>query len=154
MAPVAGIDRLGANLVQTRKLFGFSKRFAPALAFPSAKTVFKEKRLMGYKMEKMYELASNTAEYPQFVPFVVDCRLLSKHGIGTPPGSEEQKVLLSVGFQQFKEQYTSLVRLTPSNRVTASALLSTPSPLFKSLACSWNFSPVTPNSCALDFYVE
>jgi coenzyme Q-binding protein COQ10 len=117
--------------------------------FISNKKTFEASRLVGYSAQQMYDLASNTQEYPLFVPFVLRAQ---QKQVAKSVCETERLVTLQIGFKQIKEEYTSRVILREGSSIFSTAL--TQSQLFKNLACQWHFKAEGSNSCLLGFWVE
>ena len=69
----------------------------------------RETRLVPYSAELMYRVVADVEKYPQFLPWVVALRVLSRHENGLVAE-------MAVGYGGLRERYTSEVRLNPAAR--------------------------------------
>jgi ribosome-associated toxin RatA of RatAB toxin-antitoxin module len=65
-------------------------------------STFTQKKLVGYSANEMYSLAADTNSYQEFVPFVVQSKVLEKN-------FKSEKVLLKIGFNSNNLSFTSKV---------------------------------------------
>ena len=68
-----------------------------------------ETRSVPYPAELMYAVVSDVEKYPQFLPWVLALRVLSRHGNGLTAE-------MAVGYGALRERYTSDVRLDAAAR--------------------------------------
>ncbi len=102
-----------------------------------------EKRVLSHKPEHLYALVADVAKYPEFLPWCLAARVKSK--------DEEQLVAdLIIGFQVFKERFTSYVRLDEAAMEIHVEYAEGP---FKYLKNTWRFLP-HEQGCEIDFYVD
>lgn len=106
-------------------------------------TVHAEKRLIAHTPENLYHLVADVARYPEFLPWCMAARIRSK---------DDEKMIadLIIGFQMFRERFTSYVTLKPD---TLSIEVEYAEGPFKYLKNSWKFLP-HPDGCEIDFYVD
>ena len=65
-----------------------------------------ERRVLSHSPEHLYELVADVAKYPEFLPWCLASRIRTR----------DEEVLIAdliIGFQVFKERFTSHVRLDP-----------------------------------------
>lgn len=102
-----------------------------------------EKRVLSHKPEHLYALVADVAKYPEFLPWCLAARVKSK--------DDEQLVAdLIIGFQVFKERFTSYVRLDEEAMEIHVEYAEGP---FKYLKNTWRFLP-HEQGCEIDFYVD
>jgi coenzyme Q-binding protein COQ10 len=65
-----------------------------------------ETRVLPYRPEQMFDLVADIARYPEFLPWVIGARIVSRR-------EREVTADLIVGFKVFRERFTSRVFLTP-----------------------------------------
>lgn len=94
-------------------------------------TIYNEKRLIGYTKPQLHKLVSNTNDYPEFVPFCVSAKTISKT-ISQP--LIKKQVQLTIGFLHLQESYLSTVTIHDS-KITAQSR----SEIFKKLNTTWEF---------------
>jgi len=105
--------------------------------------VFKECRKIGYSQQQLYSIASDILNYPQFLPYCVNARILS-----TQPSSCLAE--LQIGFPPLvTEKYTSKVTFVPFQKIEAMGMNSR---LFNKLQNTWTFSQ-QDNVTLVDFSV-
>ena len=90
-----------------------------------------ETRLVPYPAELMYAVVSDVEKYPQFLPWVVALRVLSRRADGLTAE-------MAVGYGALRERYTSEVRLDPKARTIDVIEIEGP---FKTLENHWRFTP-------------
>jgi coenzyme Q-binding protein COQ10 len=90
-----------------------------------------ETRSVPYPAELMYAVVSDVEKYPEFLPWVVALRVLSRQGDGLTAE-------MAVGYGALRERYTSDIKLDPSIHRIDVAQISGP---FKTLENHWQFTP-------------
>ena len=101
-----------------------------------------ERRILRYSPEQMFDLVADVRRYPEFLPWCVGSRVLSR--------TEDELVAdLTIGFRMFRESFRSRVTLERPNelRVTYE------NGPFRYLNNTWKFKPV-PQGCEIDFFVD
>jgi len=87
-------------------------------------------------------LVADVEKYPEFLPWCVASRILSK--------SETEIVAdLSVGYKLFRETFRSRVHLTPKSRIDVEYITGP----FNSLNNHWTFRPA-PGGTHVDFFID
>jgi coenzyme Q-binding protein COQ10 len=106
-----------------------------------------ESRVVPYSADRMYRIVADVEHYPQFLPWVVALRVLSR---------EENCTIaeMAVGYGPFRERYTSKVILDPGTR---SIDVSEIKGLFRTLENTWRFTPLPAadgkDHCRIDFSI-
>jgi coenzyme Q-binding protein COQ10 len=102
----------------------------------------RESRVVPYPADLMYEVVADVEKYPEFLPWVVALRVLSRR-----PGGMTAE--MAVGYGALRERYTSQVTLDPAaHRID---VVQTAGP-FRQLENHWHFSP-RGDHCAVDFSI-
>ena len=91
----------------------------------------RETRLVPYPAELMYAVVSDVEKYPQFLPWVLALRVLSRRDNGLTAE-------MAVGYGALRERYTSEVRLDPAAHTIDVRQTKGP---FKTLENHWRFTP-------------
>lgn len=91
----------------------------------------RETRFVPYPADLMYAVVSDVEKYPQFLPWVVALRVLSR-------GEDRMTAEMAVGYGGLRERYTSDVQLDPAQRRVDVAQVRGP---FKILENHWRFIP-------------
>lgn len=106
-------------------------------------TVHAEKRVIPYRPEELYALVADVKRYPEFLPWCMAARIRKQ---------DEQALTadLIIGFQMFRERFTSYVDLNPEELEINVKYAEGP---FRYLSNSWRFLP-HPDGCEIDFYVD
>ena len=91
----------------------------------------RETRLVPYPAELMYRVVSDVEKYPEFLPWVLALRVLSRREDGLTAE-------MAVGYGALRERYTSDVKLTPAIHRIDVAQAKGP---FKTLENHWQFTP-------------
>jgi len=102
-----------------------------------------ETRLVPYPAELMYAVVSDVEKYPEFLPWVVALRVLSRRADG-------MTAEMAVGYGGLRERYTSDVALDPAqHRID---VVQTKGP-FKTLENHWRFTP-KGEGCEVEFSIQ
>lgn len=106
-------------------------------------TVHAEKRVIPYRPEELYALVADVRRYPEFLPWCMAARIREQdeHALSAD---------LIIGFQMFRERFTSYVDLNPEHLEINVKYAEGP---FRYLSNSWRFLP-HPDGCEIDFYVD
>ena len=111
-----------------------------------------ETRLVPYSAELMYAVVSDVEKYPQFLPWVVALRVLSRRENGLTAE-------MAVGYGALRERYTSDVRLDPEARTidVVEAHKAKGGGPFKTLENHWRFvpqkNPEGGDGCKVEFSI-
>ena len=106
-------------------------------------TVHAERRIIRHRPQELYDLVADVRSYPQFLPWCMAARIRheDRHALAAD---------LIIGFQMFRERFTSHVDLDPENLEIDVKYAEGP---FKYLTNKWRFLP-HPDGCEIDFYVD
>jgi coenzyme Q-binding protein COQ10 len=102
----------------------------------------RETRAVPYSAELMYAVVADVEKYPEFLPWVVALRVLSRRGDGLTAE-------MVVGYGALRERYTSDVRLDPVERRIDVVQAKGP---FKRLENHWHFIP-SGEGCDVEFSI-
>jgi coenzyme Q-binding protein COQ10 len=102
----------------------------------------RETRIVPYPADLMYAVVSDVEKYPNFLPWVVALRVLSRHETGLTAE-------MAVGYGTLREHYTSEVTLDPIGRRIDVVQSRGP---FKTLENHWHFVP-HHQGCEVDFSI-
>ena len=102
-----------------------------------------ETRLVPYIAELMYAVVSDVEKYPEFLPWVVALRVLSRRENGLIAE-------MAVGYGGLRERYTSDVQLDPAARTIDVVQIKGP---FKTLENHWRFTP-KDDGCEVEFSIQ
>ena len=103
----------------------------------------RETRLGPYPAELMYAVVSDVEKYPQFLPWVLALRVLSRRENGLTAE-------MAVGYGALRERYTSDVQLDPLARTIDVVEIKGP---FNCLENHWRFTP-KEDGCEVDFSIK
>ncbi|MEO8301036.1 MAG: type II toxin-antitoxin system RatA family toxin [Rhizomicrobium sp.] len=102
----------------------------------------RETRFVPYPAELMYAVVCDIEKYPQFLPWVVGLRVLSRREDG-------MTAEMAVGYGALRERYTSEIKLDPSiHRID---VRQSKGP-FKTLENHWQFTP-QGDGCEITFSI-
>ena len=107
----------------------------------------RETRSVPYPAALMYAVVADVEKYPEFLPWVVALRILSRHQTG-------MMAEMVVGYSGLRERYTSEVTLDPAARridVVQSHNGNSGGP-FRRLENHWRFTP-QDDHCEVEFSV-
>ena len=106
-------------------------------------TTHAEQRLIRHSPEQLFELVADVRRYPEFLPWCLASRIRK----------QTDKALVAdliIGFQVFKEQFTSYVQMDRDHFIIKVEYAEGP---FKYLTNRWKFIQ-HPDGCMIDFYVD
>jgi coenzyme Q-binding protein COQ10 len=106
-------------------------------------TVHSERRVIRHSPQELYNLVADVRSYPQFLPWCMAARIRHEDRDGLAAD-------LIIGFQMFRERFTSHVDLNPEQLEIDVKYAEGP---FKYLTNKWRFLP-HPEGCEIDFYVD
>jgi len=101
-----------------------------------------ETRSVPYPAELMYTVVSDVERYPEFLPWVVALRVLSRRDNG-------MTAEMAVGYGALRERYTSDIKLDPAIHRIDVAQIKGP---FKTLENHWQFTP-NGEGCEVTFSI-
>lgn len=103
----------------------------------------REKRVLPYTPEQMFDLVADVGRYPEFIPWVVAARIRSD-------SETEMLADLVVGFKSIREKFTSRVDKRRPDFIEVQYI---DGPM-RDLDNIWRFSPAAGGGCELDFCVD
>lgn len=107
-------------------------------------TAHSETRTVPYTADLMFEVVADVEQYPEFLPWCVALRVLSREHV---KNREVLAAEMAVGYGALREKYTSRVILDRTAKTIDVAQTSGP---FKQLENHWRFTPVS-QGCRVDF---
>jgi coenzyme Q-binding protein COQ10 len=102
-----------------------------------------ESRIVPYTADMMYAVVADVERYPDFLPWVLGLRILSR-------GENRMTAEMMVGYHGLRERYTSDIALDPAARAVDVAQTKGP---FRVLENHWRFTP-GEKDCRVDFSVR
>jgi coenzyme Q-binding protein COQ10 len=106
-----------------------------------------ESRFVPYNADLMFAIVADVERYPEFLPWVVSLRVLSRAKDG---GAEILIAEMQVGFQVLRERYTSRIVADPKTRRVDVRQVQG---VFRELENCWRFTP-EGKGCRIDFDVR
>ena len=108
-------------------------------------TEHSESRIVPRSADLMYRIVADVEHYPEFLPWVIALRLLSRQ-------ENALTAEMAVGYGPFRERYTSKVSLDPAARRIDVVAIKGP---FRKLENHWQFTPQGDgiDSCRIDFSI-
>ena len=110
-------------------------------------TTHSEIKFLPYTAQQMYDLVSDVANYPKFLPWTAAARIRSTSDQGD---HLEMLADLVISFKVFRETFGSRVLLWPEIKKIDTAYLDGP---FKYMESKWQFTEAD-NGCNVSFEVE
>jgi len=104
---------------------------------------YREKKILNYKPEQLFDLVSDIKKYPEFLPWCLGSRVKKI-------SHKQLNADLIVGMRIYREIFKSNVHLNKDSSTIEVEYLKGP---FKQLKNKWIFNKVE-NGCEVDFYVE
>ncbi len=108
---------------------------------------YTESRVVPYAADFMFAIAADVERYPEFVPWCVALRVLSRDRAGARDVLTAQTV---VGFRNLRERYTSRVVLDPMAHTIDVTQIEG---VFRFMETHWRFVPEGDGQCRLDFSI-
>ena len=106
-------------------------------------TTHAEQRLIRHSPEQLFELVADVRRYPEFLPWCLASRIRKQTDTALVAD-------LIIGFNMFRERFTSYVDLDVDNLEITVKYAEGP---FKHLTNRWRFVD-HPDGCEIDFYVD
>jgi coenzyme Q-binding protein COQ10 len=103
-----------------------------------------EQRVLPHGAEQMFDLVADVGRYPEFLPWCVAARVLSRC-------ETKMRAELAIGFKGIRERFTSLVSLDRANLRIDVTYENGP---FKYLVNHWRFEPAGEGRCVIHFHIE
>ena len=103
----------------------------------------RETRIVPYPAELMYAVVADVEKYPQFLPWVLALRVLSRRQDGLTAE-------MAVGYGALRERYTSDIKFDPGTHRIDVAQIKGP---FKTLENHWQFTP-RDQGCEVTFSIQ
>jgi coenzyme Q-binding protein COQ10 len=107
------------------------------------------KRRVPHSAVDMFDLVADVEQYPRFVPFCRDLRVL-KRDPGGQDGTEVLVANMTVAYKLIKETFTSRVTLDPARLRIHVKYLNGP---FTRMENRWEFHPIDDNACEVEFFL-
>lgn len=107
----------------------------------------KEKRVLPYTKDQMFDIVADVDSYPSFLPWCVAARVKRREQV------DSEEILtadLAVRFKMFREKFSSRAVLNRPLQTIRVEYLDGP---FEFLENDWAFSDHT-NGCEIDFFIE
>ncbi len=103
----------------------------------------REKRVLPYSCEQMFDLVADVGRYKEFLPWVIATRVRAD-------SETEMTADMVVGFNALRESFTSRVHKSRPDFIEVHYI---DGPL-RDLDNRWNFTPTDNGGCEVDFCVE
>ncbi len=104
---------------------------------------FAEKKALPYSAEQVFNIVSDVAKYPDFLPWCVGARVYAKK-------NDQFDADVIIGFKMFRERFTSRVTMEPSQKVYVDYIKGP----MKRLYNHWHFIEQSDGTCVIDFEVD
>jgi coenzyme Q-binding protein COQ10 len=110
----------------------------------------RERRLLPYHPEQLFDLVADIERYPEFLPWCLAAQIVRRSADG-----RELEAELSIGFKMLRESYLSRVYLERPHAITVHYVRGP----FRHLHNSWRFIPAPQAqtnklSCWLEFEID
>jgi len=106
-----------------------------------------EIRELPYSAEQMFAVVADVERYPEFLPWCLSVRVLSR---GREGGAEVMTAEMLVGYHGVRERYVSRVTLDKNARTIEAVHIQGP---FERLTNRWRFEPRAKGS-RIDFFID
>ena len=107
----------------------------------------REKRVLPYTAQQMYDLVADVGSYPEFLPWTAAARIRSREDKGD---HEVMEADLVISFKVFRERFGSRVTLWPEKKRIDTEYIDGP---FRYMRSSWQFRDL-PEGCEVEFEVD
>jgi len=101
-----------------------------------------ERRVLPYTPEQLYDLVADVGRYPEFLPWCVAARVVSRT-------EQELHADLTIGFGPFRESFRSRVKLDRPHRIEVKYERGP----FHHMNNNWTFD-ADPKGCLVSFWVD
>jgi coenzyme Q-binding protein COQ10 len=108
----------------------------------------REKKRLPYTADQMFDLVADVANYPKFLPWCSEARILSRD---TKDGVETMIADLVISFKVYRERFRSEVKIDRSARKIGTRYLDGP---FKYMLSEWRFTPAGEGACDVEFDID
>ncbi|WP_337995605.1 type II toxin-antitoxin system RatA family toxin [Oleispirillum naphthae] len=105
---------------------------------------YAEQRWLKQTPEQLYALVADIGRYPEFLPWCLSTRILSRES-GT-----ELRAEMEIGFKMVRERYVSRVTLTPHSAIDVESL----DGLFRELHTHWQFDAAPQGGTLVGFEIR
>ena len=106
-------------------------------------TKFTDSKMLPYSAEQMFNLVTDVARYPEFLPWVTSASVHDKV-------EDHMLAELQIGYKFFRESYTSEITMERPGRVEVRAIKGP----FSKLENIWTFTPMDDNYIRVDFFID
>ena len=106
---------------------------------------FSQTKILPFSQIQMFELVADIANYPDFLPWCLAARITKTTQL--EKNKQELNADLIIGFQLYKEKFTSKVILTPNERIDVNYIKGP----FKKMDNFWHFKALKNNQCEVHF---
>ncbi len=107
----------------------------------------REKRVLPYTVQQMYDLVADIGSYPEFLPWTSAARIRSRTDHGDHEVIEADLV---ISFKVFRERFGSRVTLWPEKRKIDTEYIDGP---FRYMESTWAFHEAE-DGCEVEFFVD
>jgi len=107
----------------------------------------REIRDLPYTAEQMYAVVADMERYPEFLPWCLSLRVLTRAKDG---GVDVETAEMVVSYHAVRERYVSRVRLDPAARIIEAVHIQGP---FERLINRWRFEP-QGTGCRVHFFID
>jgi coenzyme Q-binding protein COQ10 len=104
----------------------------------------REKRILPYTPDQLFDLVGDIDKYPEFLPWCSYARIISRDG-------GHIVAELTIGYRRIRERFVSDVHLDEKNKTIHVSYISGP---LKALRNEWSFTSVGKKKTQIDFYVH
>lgn len=102
-----------------------------------------EQKILPYSEQQMFDLVSDVARYPEFLPWCVGARVYNRR-------TERFDADVIIGFKMFREKFTSRVVLHEPDLVEVDYITGP----MKRLYNHWRFTGLEQGGCLINFEVD
>ncbi len=110
---------------------------------------YKASKILDYNINDAYEIIKNVEEYPNFIPWCNQVRIIDRKS------DQEILVDLLAKFQSINVKYTSLVSIEDKIDINKTAVITSVLTKgdMKSMNCRWKLTTLTDNQTIIDFHI-
>jgi len=108
----------------------------------------RERRLMPFPADQLFDLVADVESYPKFLPWCSGARVISREALGS------KTIMLAdmtISFKVHQETFRSEVTLDPEARTIGTRYINGP---FKRMISEWRFEPAGERAANVSFFID
>ena len=108
----------------------------------------RERRLMPFPADQLFNLVADVESYPKFLPWCSDAQVISREARGSVIVMQAD---MTISFKVHREKFRSEVTLDHEARVIGTRYVNGP---FKRMISEWRFEPAGERATNVNFFID